>query len=1128
MIHRIDRVNPDVDDRVIKPNEARIAVNLRFGASTDDTNLSGGTLILGNKKIDSFAPPAGTNKVVGVYADLESRNVFFAMYNSEGNHGLYRINGATNVVQTIAIGSWLNFQPEDTYNVSITGIDGKLYWTDGINSPRVINVQKGIDTILQTPNADVYPVTVEDWFYTQIKRPPGQPLEISPMLGLEDTSITFNNQTLTNTGLQYSYYYVYDNFEESRLAPFTYNSYAVYNVTLRIPNDEYNNYTSQSSLIKKVVVVVRNGNDGTWRELVYQDNLSPQQSWTFTNILTQFKNAVASDITDARFDSVPLVSKTNEIAQNKINHANYRIDYEYDNNISIETSIRPIATIISEGTGFPVNDSTYVFNSFLPWGRYTIGVELVDKYGRTFPVINAKEVVAPVLQQQYENRSLTTYQPGNRIQLGTGNSLFDITVFNYDQTANYNTVAEYKITGELPQWVERVNVVRSKAKNIVTMHQSIGQMFMWYENEQQVTKLFNWVYPQLTQYNIPVNGRTSDTNVIYNANETDKQYTFKGFIIKFFDAAPFVQTDNLYLTIYPLYNVGSVNSANPYGPERLNDAGVYAQTVKFKVSKIDGNLIYIKQGDEIQKHPNYPDIYNTKDLQLTPWSFNVAVFDGTVNSVTAAQNPNKWYPLLWNFTLTQEQNLDDQIVYTTQDSFTRQDYEEKLANDGYVQGWLKGDGSIARVKKTMPSATSNSTSLYVFPQVNSGGAELPIIVEKDIRIASFEWRGNFISMSPRDIYAQEWNQNIGQLNTVNYKDARNRVLPSNICFSGNIIQGTQVNGLNKFNSLDFRQAPAENGPITSLVTTNATQREPGVLLAIGTFGISSFYYDAIQLTNVDGSNNVTTTDAYLASQRPLVGQYGTSRPMSVTKTPLGTVYWWSDVVNDLIRYSNAGLERLGNTFSFSNYLRKKYNDNPLLITWYDQVTDEINLLGRFQNTAVFSERYKTFQGERQYWKAGPTGPLYPQRAIGLPTKQYWFINGEIYVADVEANRVETPSNFIFDAFKNPSVQVVTNEAPSAVKRWNQVKVFGHRPVEVNLRAPIDNGGELVSSILPEYFINRKGDWEAAIRRAENTTGGLLAGKLMESRIIYSNFAFSAEGFEKLNFIEVKSNVSIVQ
>jgi hypothetical protein len=185
-----------------------------------------------------------------------------------------------------------------------------------------------------------------------------------------------------------------------------------------------------------------------------------------------------------------------------------------------------------------------------------------------------------------------------------------------------------------------------------------------------------------------------------------------------------------------------------------------------------------------------------------------------------------------------------------------------------------------------------------------------------------------------------------------------------------------VNGLNKYNSLDFRQAPAENGPITALVTTNATQREPGVLLSIGTFGISSFYYDAIQLTNVDGSSNVTTTDAFLASQRPLLGQLGTSRPMSITKTPLSTVYWWSDVVNDMVRYSNAGLERLGLTYSFSNYLRKEYNGNEMITSWYDQTTDEILFGGKNINAAAFNERFKTFQGAREYIS---TNSITPER-----------------------------------------------------------------------------------------------------------------------------------------------------
>jgi hypothetical protein len=394
------------------------------------------------------------------------------------------------------------------------------------------------------------------------------------------------------------------------------------------------------------------------------------------------------------------------------------------------------------------------------------------------------------------------------------------------------------------------------------------------------------------------------------------------------------------------------------------------------------------------------------------------------------------------------------------------------------------------------------------------------------RIPAQEWHGFFISMSPIDIWRPQWNQNIGQVNTTNYKQGNTRRLTSALCFSNPLIQGSQVNGINKFNSLDFRQAPAENGPITDLVATNATQREPGVLLAIGTFGINSFYYDAIQLTNVDGSSNVTTTDAFLASQRPLLGQLGTSRQMSVTKTPLGTVYWWSDVVNDMIRYSNAGLERLGLTFSFSNFLRKEYNDDPLIISWYDQMTDEISFSGIKASTSTFSERFKTFQGTRDYTTPGGA---YPERAMGIATKMYHIVQGKIWVTDIENPLV--PKNFLFGEFKNPDLTIVTNESPVSVKRWNQIKIFGDKPTETKLSTagfPVSARDGLTSYIDPNWWIQRKGDWEAAIRRADNTIGGVMGGKLMESRILYSNFAFTAQGFEKINFIEVRSNVSIVQ
>jgi len=282
--------------------------------------------------------------------------------------------------------------------------------------------------------------------------------------------------------------------------------------------------------------------------------------------------------------------------------------------------------------------------------------------------------------------------------------------------------------------------------------------------------------------------------------------------------------------------------------------------------------------------------------------------------------------------------------------------------------------------------------------------------------------------------------------------------------------------------------------------------------------VSSFYYDSVQLTNVDGTTNIAVSDRYLASQRPLQGQFGSSQLRSVTKTPLAAVYWWSDVVNDFIRYSNAGLERLGLTYMFGNKLRAEVAGKKVA-TVYDYVTDEVILMPRGGASFVFSERYKTFQGMREYIDANSNTP---ERGISISQKMYHFVNGSPWVTTVQ-----TPKNNFFGLVRNPELTIITNEAPSAVKQWNQIKVFGPKPFSVDIISGDAEGFVRKSYIDPSWWIQRKGEYNAAIRR-DTSGGNVMTGKVMESRILYSTFVFDASSFEKLNFIEVKSNMSVVQ
>ena len=1098
MIHRIDRVNPDIDDRVIKPNEARSAKNLRFGASVEDTNLSGGILITGNERV-SYAIPSGVNLVVGVMDDFEAQVVFFALYNSSGSHGIYRIKGSDNSVDRIVSGNWLNFTAD--MNVSMASIDGKLYWTDNLNQPKMVNVEKGIRTQKfidgDTSQTDIYPLPAEEWMYTQIKRQPGLPLEVVPQPeeNLEWISATYKNKSPNNTGQQYSYYYIYDNNEESRLGPYSVNTYGYENITLKIPQQEYNLYVNQKNIVKYIVFVIRYGNNSPWNVInTIENNSNFNGLYKIPSTIRIGKGVVSSNITIARFDSVPLVSVSNEIAQNKINHGNYTIDYSQIEGIDFEVRIQ---RIFRASLDSGVNRNTK--KSFVPWGQYRIGLEFVDVYGRTIPVRYYKQIEMP---SHYAISQ--TYGPENN-----PNAVYGLpSGFNSDE--DYNKFAvQFKIKGNLPDWVAKINVVKTKCLNITSYNKTMANVYFWYSDSDGNNVL---VYGSR---NNPVAGGI-DWSTLYNSNYTET-LQIKGIAFELAMNEPFIfdNSGNQYIYIYQ----------NHFADTEYGYLGISEWPVKFKVSAQDGRFVYVRNEGNTFYFPGSELLNETlfaSDL-VSPAAINGSGY----NSNTSNPNLNKqtsYYPLFYEIAFTYEpRESSDNNFYGTEVAITRNDYVASINSTGEYSGWLYGDFYMCSINKKR-NPTTTSCKIY-----NPG---LPGILNQSLTNVllnlnqGYALFGTVMSVNPIDNNRQEWNFTIGQENAEYSVEQRAQRFPSNITFSDPIIQGTQINGLNKFNSLDFRQAPLENGPITALVTTNATQREPGVLLAIGTYGISSFYYDSIQLTNTDGESNITTTDKYLASQRPLLGQLGCSQPASITRTPLATVYWWSDIVNDMVRYTNAGLERLGLTYSFSNLLRTNLYKSDSVVTTYDQVTDEVSVWSRFKPYYTFSERFKTFQGEREYLLSG----VAPERAIGLATKQFQFMNGRIFVTDI--NSTTAKDNLWFGEYKKPSITIVSNEIPAAVKQWNQIKVYGPKPISTELKTGVIDGAtlpsELTSYIKPEWYILRKGDWEAAIRRADNSAGGVLSGKLMESRILYSIFAFDPTTFTKLNFVDIKSNASIVQ
>jgi hypothetical protein len=301
---------------------------------------------------------------------------------------------------------------------------------------------------------------------------------------------------------------------------------------------------------------------------------------------------------DARFDSVPLVSKTNTIAQNKINHGNYVLDYEDKGSVKFDCAIFNLEGATSKYgllnipiiNANPIDRWLNINTSYVPWGRYTFGVEFVDSYGRTIPVNNYVERYAGTwgfarANASYDLQNNFGYNGANITQYSDKQS---IEVDRKIQTSSQDTqtIAIFEMEGSLPYWVEKINIVRSKCLNIVNFNQSVGVLYLWYTNAQMVDELI-----EFASYEFNPNW-TNFTPISQSLNLIIPGKTFQGYVMRFNSGEPFVQKENQYIyirTIYQLPADGPENTFYDYDPIKQD-----TRPYKFRVQKIVGNNIYFE------------------------------------------------------------------------------------------------------------------------------------------------------------------------------------------------------------------------------------------------------------------------------------------------------------------------------------------------------------------------------------------------------------------------------------------------------------------------------------------------------------------------------------------------------
>lgn len=139
--------NMDMDSSVrdIRVGDYFHALNFR-NIFTENGVEGGGENISGNSLV-SFTLPIGTNKCIGKLEDVASLTVIYFVWNSNGTHGIYRYypNNNSDPIQIILQDSVLNFG-ENNYINHVNIVGNLLYWTDGVNPQRKIDVDRANNT----------------------------------------------------------------------------------------------------------------------------------------------------------------------------------------------------------------------------------------------------------------------------------------------------------------------------------------------------------------------------------------------------------------------------------------------------------------------------------------------------------------------------------------------------------------------------------------------------------------------------------------------------------------------------------------------------------------------------------------------------------------------------------------------------------------------------------------------------------------------------------------------------------------------------------------------------------------------------------------------------------------------
>ena len=442
------RMNKSVDERLLPPGEYVDAVNVRLG-STEDTEIgsvenSKGNLLIAELSYDGVLLNPTSTKCIGSIEDSANNTLYWFVHdsaNAQSATGKVDMIVSFNVINNNLIyhvisTSVLNFNP--TYLINgVNIIDNLLFFTDNINPPRCINVDR---SYLPPTALDVDQITAAE--LNVIKAPPMSAPTINLLQSGQEEN--FLKQNIVSFAYRYRYlddeYSAISQFSDIAFVPsfFDLNTSDLSNSGMENTfNTAEVTFNTGSKLVKEIdllfkyanqpgVYVVEQFNKGI---LGWSNNINRTQVFRHNQIYTSLSDNQLTRL----FDNVPRTAKSQTIMANRLMYGNYIDGYNVNNQLNYTISQQSDVINLQE------------FSSVLSSGAYTIDIsKTISNSVATFDFSNIDNAASLKQDSQigfeFNFQSSEFNAPGGGAAPGTPAQATTSITFTITLNQDYNSI----------------------------------------------------------------------------------------------------------------------------------------------------------------------------------------------------------------------------------------------------------------------------------------------------------------------------------------------------------------------------------------------------------------------------------------------------------------------------------------------------------------------------------------------------------------------------------------------------------------------------------------------------------------------------------------------------------------